>query len=118
LTRCANRKAGYGACFFLVIMGVFSKFAAALVAIPAPVLGGLTTFLFSSVAVSGIRIVSTVPFTRRNRFILTAAMSLGFGAILVPNWFSFVFTYKGNNQAKQGFFNAIVLVLETGFAGQ
>lgn len=98
-------------------MGIFSKFAAALVAIPAPVLGGLTTFLFSSVAVSGIRIISTVPFTRRNRFILTAAMSLGFGAILVPNWFSFVFTYNGDNQAKQGFFNAIVLVLETGFAG-
>ena len=116
LTRCANRKAGYGACFFLIIMGIFSKFAAALVAIPAPVLGGLTTFLFSSVAVSGIRIISTVHFTRRNRFILTAAMSLGFGAILVPNWFSYVFTYTGDNQAKQGFFNAIVLVLETGFA--
>ena len=99
-------------------MGIFSKFAAALVAIPAPVLGGLTTFLFSSVAVSGIRIISTVPFTRRNRFILTAAMSLGFGAILVPNWFSFVFTYKGGNQSKQGFFNAIILVLETGFAGK
>ena len=117
LTRCANRKAGYCACLFLVIMGVFSKFAAALVAIPNPVLGGLTTFLFSSVAVSGIRIISTVPFTRRNRFILTASLSLGFGAILVPNWFSYVFTYSGSNQAKQGFFNAIILVLETGFAG-
>ena len=116
LTRCANRKAGYAACFFLFIMGVFSKFAAALVAIPNPVLGGLTTFLFSSVAVSGVRIISTVPFTRRNRFILTASLSLGFGAILVPNWFSFVFTYSGGNQSKQGFFNAIVLVLETGFA--
>ncbi len=97
-------------------MGIFSKFAASLVAIPAPILGGLTTFLFASVAVSGIRIISTVPFTRRNRFILTAAMSLGVGAILVPNWFSYVFTYKGGNQSKQGFFNAIILVLETGFA--
>lgn len=116
LTRCANRKAGYAACFFLVVMGIFSKFAAALVAIPASVLGGMTTFLFSAVAVSGVRIISTVPFTRRNRFILTAALSLGFGATLVPNWFSFVFTYTGDNHAKQGFFNAIVLVMETGFA--
>ncbi|MCJ1303544.1 hypothetical protein MMC08_006354 [Hypocenomyce scalaris] len=116
LTRCANRKAGYAACFFLIIMGIFSKFAAALVAIPSPVLGGMTTFLFSAVAVSGIRIISTVPFTRRNRFILTASLSLGFGAILLPNWFSYVFTYTGNNHAKQGFFNAIILVLETGFA--
>jgi uracil-xanthine permease len=116
LTRCANRKAGYCACFFLIIMGVFSKFAAALVSIPSSVLGGMTTFLFSAVAVSGIRIISTIPFTRRNRFILTAAMSIGIGATLVPDWFTYVFTYTGNNTGKQGFFNAIELVMETGFA--
>ena len=96
-------------------MGLFSKFAAALVAIPASVLGGMTTFLFAAVAVSGLRIVSTVPFTRRTRFILTASMSVGFGATLVPNWFSYVFSYNGGG-AKGGFFDAIVLVLETGFA--
>ena len=96
-------------------MGIFSKFAAALVAIPSSVLGGVTTFLFASVAVSGIRIISTVPFTRRNRFILTASLAIGFGATLVPTWFSFVFTYSGGD-AKGGFFNAIELVLETGFA--
>lgn len=55
LTRCANRKAGYAACFFLIVMGVFSKFAAALVAIPAAVLGGMTTFLFA--------VSSTQPFS-------------------------------------------------------
>jgi len=116
LTRCANRKAGYAACFFLVIMGLFSKFAAALVSIPDSVLGGMTTFLFASVAVSGLRIIATLPFTRRTRFILTAALSLGYGATLVPTWFSYVFTYTGDNKAKAGFFDAIVLVLETGFA--
>ncbi|KAF2098784.1 Xanthine/uracil permease [Rhizodiscina lignyota] len=116
LTRCANRKAGYCCCFWLIVMGIFSKFAAALVAIPSPVLGGMTTFLFSAVAISGIRIISTVPFSRRNRFVLTAAMAPGFGATLVPNWFSYVFTYSGNNHALLGFFNAIVLVMETGFA--
>jgi len=84
LTRCANRKAGYACCMWLIIMGVFSKFAAAIVAIPNSVLGGMTTFLFSAVAVSGIRIISTVPFTRRTRFILTAALAVGLGATLVP----------------------------------
>lgn len=84
LTRCANRKAGYAACTWLIIMGIFAKFAAALVAIPSSVLGGMTTFLFSSVAVSGIRIISTVPFTRRNRFVLTAGLAIGYGATLVP----------------------------------
>src|SRR4051794_2999256 len=52
LTRCANRKAGYFCCFWLVVAGIFAKFAAALVAIPGAVLGGMTTFLFSAVAVS------------------------------------------------------------------
>lgn len=97
-------------------MGLFAKFAASLVAIPSAVLGGMTTFLFAAVAVSGIRIISTMPFTRRNRFILTAAMALGYGATLVPEWFAYVFTYDGDNQALLGFFNAIVLVMETGFA--
>jgi uracil-xanthine permease len=116
LTRCANRTAGYFCCFWLFIMGLFAKFAAALVSIPSPVLGGMTTFLFSAVAVSGIRIISTIPFTRRNRFILTAGLAPGIGATLVPTWFSYVFTYKGDNHALLGFFNAIVLIMETGFA--
>jgi NCS2 family nucleobase:cation symporter-2 len=116
LTRCANRKAGYAACFWLLVMGIFAKFAAALVAIPSAVLGGMTTFLFSAVAISGIRIISTAPFTRRNRFILTASLAVGFGATLVPDWFDHVFTYAGDNQALIGFIDAIELVMETGFA--
>jgi xanthine/uracil permease len=116
LTRCANRKAGYFCCFFLIIMGVFSKFAAALVAIPSSVLGGMTTFLFASVAVSGMAIVSRAGFTRRNRFILAASLAVGYGATLVPTWFSHVFTYSGSNKGLQGFYDAITLVMETGFA--
>ncbi|EPE04827.1 purine permease [Ophiostoma piceae UAMH 11346] len=117
LTRCANRTAGYCCCIFLVIMGVFSKFAAALVAIPSSVIGGMTTFLFCSVAVSGIAIITRgVPFNRRNRFILTAGLALGYGATLVPTYFSYCFTYSGNNKSLKSFLDAIVLVMETGFA--
>merc|ERR1711939_1103288 len=116
LTRCANRRAGYCACFFLIIMGLFAKFSAALVAIPASVLGGMTTFLFCAVAVSGMAIINRIPFNRRNRFILTASLALGYGATLVPTWFEHVFTYSGNNRSLEGFFNAIELVMETGFA--
>jgi uric acid-xanthine permease len=117
LTRCANRMAGYCCCMFLVIMGVFTKFAAALVAIPSAVIGGMTTFLFCAVAVSGISIISRgVPFNRRNRFILTAGLALGYGATLVPNYFEHVFTYAGDNKGLQGFLDAINLIMETGFA--
>jgi xanthine/uracil permease len=99
-------------------MGIFTKFAASLVAIPSPVLGGMTTFLFTSVAVSGMAIIARgcVPFTRRARFILTAGLALGYGATLVPTYFDHVFTYGGENRALQGFLDAIALIMETGFA--
>jgi len=116
LTRCANRKAGYCCCFFLFIMGLFSKFAAVFVAIPSAVLGGMTTFLFTAVAVSGIRILAICEFSRRNRFIMTCALSVGFGAILIPNWFSYFFTYSGPNKALAGFLDAITLLMEAGYA--
>lgn len=117
LTRCANRTAGLCCCFFLIIMGIFAKIGASLVAIPSAVLGGMTTFLFCSVAVSGIAIITRgVPFTRRNRFILTAGLSIGYGATLVPSYFSNVFSYSGDDKGLQGFLDAIELVMETGFA--
>lgn len=116
ITKCANRTAGYWCCTFLLIMGVFSKFAGALLSIPKPVLGGMTTFLFSSVAVAGLAIISRCPFTRRDRFILTSAMVFGMGSTMVSDWFSNVFTYDGDNRSLQGFFDAIVLVMESGYA--
>jgi xanthine/uracil permease len=101
---------------FLITAGLFAKFSAALVSIPASVLGGMTTFLFCAVAVSGMAIVNRVSFNRRTRFILTASLALGYGATLVPNWFSYVFTYAGNNHSLRGLLDAIELVMETGFA--
>lgn len=116
VTKCANRTVGYWCAFFLIVMGIFAKFAAAIVSIPKTVLGGMTTFLFTSVAVSGIKIISTTPFTRRDRFVLTASLVPGLGATLVPTWFSNVFTYSGDNNDLQGFFDAITLVCQSGFA--
>lgn len=116
VTKCANRRVGYWCAFFLIIMGIFGKFAGAIVSIPKAVLGGMTSFLFTSVAVSGIKIISTTEFTRRDRFVLTGALLPGIGATLVPNWFSGVFTYSGSNTALQGLIDAVVLVMGTGFA--
>jgi uric acid-xanthine permease len=108
----ANMNSGW-----LILCGVLAKFASSLVAIPSAVLGGMTTFLFCAVAVSGIAIITRgVPFNRRNRFILTAGLALGYGATLVPTYFEHVFTYSGDNHSLQGFLDAIVLVMSTGFA--
>lgn len=118
LTRCANRKAGYMCCISLIIMGIFAKFAASLVAIPSAVLGGMTTFLFCAVAVSGMAIIARPQhaYNRRSRFILTAGLALGYGATLVPTYFDNIFSYSGGNKSLQGFLDAITLVMETGFA--
>lgn len=116
ITKCANRSVGFWCAFFLIIMGIFAKFAAAIVSIPKAVLGGMTSFLFTSVAVSGIKIICSTEFLRRDRFVLTASLLPGMGATLVPNWFNNVFTYSGSNKSLQGFFDAIILVMETGFA--
>lgn len=76
----------------------------------------MTTFLFTSIAVSGIKIISTIPLTRRDRFVLTCSLALGIGAVLVPTWFGTFFHYNGSNNTLQGFLNAIVLIMESGFA--
>lgn len=116
MTQCAARYSGYFACMWLFIMGVVGKFSAAIVAIPSSVIGGMTTFLFTSVAVSGLRLISTVKFTRRDRVVLTISLMWGFASLLVPNWFEGVFTYKGNNTGKRGFIDALIIVVQTPYA--
>lgn len=61
----ANRQAGYFSSIFLIILGILAKISGVFLAIPNPVLGGVTTFLFASVATSGLKVgpkaVTTCP---------------------------------------------------------
>jgi len=87
ITRCASRAAGIACCIWLLIFGCFAKFGAALASIPDCVLGGMTTFLFSNVVVSGISIVgSTGKMPRRSRFILAVSLGVGLGVTTMPSW--------------------------------
>ena len=82
--------------------------------VPNPVLGGVTTFLFASVATSGIRVLSYNRFTRRDRFILAAALAFGVGDLLVPTIFTHLFDGVNNpNKGLQGLFDSITIVLST-----
>ncbi|PWN32655.1 putative purine permease [Meira miltonrushii] len=112
ITRNASRNAGYVCAIFLFIMGIVAKFAAIFVALPPSVLGGFSTFLFGSVAVSGIRVMAYAKWDRRARFIATCGMSLGLASLCVPTWFDYFFTYSGNNQGLKGLIQAVVLVVE------
>ncbi|KAJ3488512.1 hypothetical protein NLI96_g2792 [Meripilus lineatus] len=118
ITRCANRTAGRFCCGFLILFGVLGKISGVFLAIPNPVLGGVTTFLFASVATSGIRVLSYNHFTRRDRFVLAAALSFGFGDLLVPGIFTHLFDgvdAAKTNKGLQGLFDSITIVLSTPF---
>lgn len=116
VTRCANRTAGRWCCAFLIIFGCLGKVSGFFLAIPNPVLGGVTTFLFASVAVSGLRVLSYVKFTRRDRFILAAALSFGVGDLLVPDIFTHLFDgVKNPSKGLQGLFESITIMLSTPF---
>ncbi|KAF4124120.1 Xanthine/uracil permease [Geosmithia morbida] len=115
LTGCASRRAGWCAAAFLVLMGIFGKFGAVFGSMPPSVLGGMQVFLFSTIVVAGIRVLSFVEFTRRNRFILTVALGVGFMDIVSPSWFSQILAYQGSNVNLAGFEQGINLVVETPF---
>ena len=115
LTQIASRQSGYWCCFWLILFGILGKIAGCIRAIPSSVIGGVTSFLFMSVAVSGLSVLSKVPINRRNRFVLTSSLMFGFGTMLVPKWFAFLFTYSGPNQALKGFLQSLEIVLETPF---
>lgn len=86
----------------------------------------MTTFLFATVTVSGLKVISMNQFSRRDRVILAAALSLGLGNLLVPStslfplqvlskrvlmrsgiaWSSYIFSYAGSNSALSGFLDS------------
>lgn len=114
ITRCANRGAGRWCCFFLILFGVIGKISGVFLAIPNPVLGGVTTFLFASVTVSGLRVLAYNKFTRRDRFVLGAALSFGVSDLLQPNIFTHLFDGVVNpNKGLQGLFDSITILLST-----
>jgi len=62
----------------LICLGVIPKVAAVATIIPNAVLGGATLAMFGMVAVSGIKILSAVDFTKTGNM-LTVALALGIG---------------------------------------
>lgn len=116
MTQMASKRGGYACAVWLILMGVIGKFSAAIVVIPKPVIGGMTAFLFTSVGVTGLAVISRSNFSRRDRLVLTISLVFGFASLLSPSWFSRIFTYKGSNNGLQGFIDAIVIFVETPYA--
>ncbi|TKY90096.1 hypothetical protein EX895_000094 [Sporisorium graminicola] len=115
ITKCANIQAGRWCSFWLILFGIIGKLAGCVRAIPQPVLGGVLMILFGSIAVSGVKVLQNVTFTRRNRFILALSFAFGFGTLLVDDLFDELFTYNGGNKALKGFLDSIIIVISTPF---
>lgn len=115
LTGCASRRAGWCASGILILMGVFGKFGALFASMPASVLGGMQVFLYSTITVAGLRVLSLIEWTKRNRFILTAALAIGFVDIVQPAWFKQVLAYEGSNHQLAGLLQGVNLIVETPF---
>jgi len=86
LTLCASRRAGYCCCCWIVLMGLLSKLSALINTVPDCVLGGMVTFLFANITVSGVRILGQHKMGRRCRMVVAGGLMVGVGVAIVPAW--------------------------------
>ncbi|MFT6924942.1 MAG: xanthine permease XanP [Psychromonas sp.] len=84
MTGIASRYIGIWIGAILMILGLFPHIGALFRAIPNSVLGGATIIMFATVAIAGIKILSTVDLNRKNMMILAVSFAIGLGVLLVP----------------------------------
>ena len=97
-TKVVNRRVFGLTALMLLIAGLVPKFSALLTTIPQCVLGGATVSVFSSIAMTGMKLVSTGEMNHRNTSIVGLAAALGVGISHateplspLPDWVTMVF---------------------------
>jgi uracil-xanthine permease len=79
LTKVVNRMALACGAIFLILCGLFPKLAALISIMPQSVLGGAAVLMFSSIALSGIQLLTREPLDGRSITIISVALGLGYG---------------------------------------
>jgi len=69
---------------FLIIAGLFPKLGALVAAMPSSVLGGATIIMFGSIAVTGMKLITSNGLSSRDITIVSVALCLGYGFSQVP----------------------------------
>ena len=77
--KVVNRTVFASAGGFLLLAGVSPKFAAVLTTIPQCVLGGATVTVFSTIAMTGMKLIASQNLTARNTTIVGLSAALGVG---------------------------------------
>lgn len=85
MTGVASRKVGFYVAVMLACLGLFPIIGSVLQAIPKPVLGGATLVMFATIAVAGIKILSSEPIDRRKSLIIACSFGAGIGVLMVPD---------------------------------
>lgn len=78
-TKVVNRFVLGGTAVILLVAGIIPKFSAMLTTIPQCVLGGATVSVFASIAMTGMKLVTSEDMNYRNTSIVGLAAALGMG---------------------------------------
>ena len=79
MTKVVNRFALSIGAIFLVLCGLSPKLAAVISIMPQSVLGGAAVMMFSSIAISGIQLITKYGVTNRVITIVSVALGVGYG---------------------------------------
>lgn len=79
MTKVVNRFALSIGAIFLVLCGLSPKLAAVVSIMPQSVLGGAAVMMFSSIAISGIQLITKYGVTNRVITIVSVALGVGYG---------------------------------------
>ena len=82
----------------ILIAGLIPKFSSVLTTIPYCVLGGATVSVFASIAMTGIKLITTAPMDFRNTTVVGLSIALGMGVTQAnaalanfPEWVTSIF---------------------------
>jgi len=102
MTKVINRFAIAMGVVILILAGLFPKIGAVISAMPQPVLGGAAVFMFASIVVSGINLITKDNLSGRKATIVAIALGLGYGigstaAVqnYMPQWLKYIFGGSG-----------------------
>lgn len=85
LTKCASRFVAIITGILLILMSLLPKFSTIVSIMPSFVLGGAGILMFGTVAISGIKTLSSVKFSNRNLLIIASALGIGLGVTFRPD---------------------------------
>lgn len=98
MNKVINRSVFLFASIVIILSGLIPKFSSILVSVPQCVLGGATITVFSTITMTGIKMISSNKLTNRNTTIVGLSIALGIGIVqvegalgLFPEWVISIF---------------------------